>query len=69
MLCVLIRNDSKNTHHFQYKKENHLKLSLSYGNLFKGLKNEFKIAMVNEPSVFKPLKFYCSNHLYNNLDC
>ena len=24
-----------------------------------GLKNEFKIAVVNEPSVFEPLKFYC----------
>ena len=26
----------------------------------KDLKNEFQIAMVNEPSVFKPLKVYCS---------
>ena len=24
-----------------------------------GLKNEFEIAVVNEPSVFEPLKFYC----------
>ena len=24
-----------------------------------GLKNEFETAVVNEPSVFKPLKFYC----------
>ena len=24
-----------------------------------GLKNEFETAMVNEPSVFEPLKFYC----------
>ena len=24
-----------------------------------GLKNEFEIAMVNEPSVLEPLKFYC----------
>ena len=24
-----------------------------------GLKNEFKTAVVNEPSVFEPLKFYC----------
>ena len=23
--------------------------------------NEFEIAMVNEPSVFEPLKFYCMN--------
>ena len=26
----------------------------------KGLQNEFETAVVNEPSVFKPLKFYCS---------
>ena len=25
----------------------------------KGLKNEFETVMVNAPSVFKPLKFYC----------
>ena len=24
-----------------------------------GLKNEFKTAMINEPSVFELLKFYC----------
>ena len=24
-----------------------------------GLKNEFETAMVDEPSVFEPLKFYC----------
>ena len=24
-----------------------------------GLKNEFEITVVNEPSVFEPLKFYC----------
>ena len=46
----------------QYKKENHLKLSQirNYGICSKGLKNEFETAMVNEPSVFKPLKFHCS---------
>ena len=26
----------------------------------KGLKKEFEIAKVNEPSVFEPLKFYCN---------
>ena len=26
-----------------------------------GLKNEFETSMVNESSVFEPLKFYCSN--------
>ena len=36
----------------QYKKENH-------PNCSKGPKNEFETAVVNEPSVFEPLKFYC----------
>ena len=27
---------------------------------FLGLENEFEIAVVYEPSVFEPLKFYCS---------
>ena len=45
----------------QYKKENNLKLSqiCNYGICSKGLKNEFEQAVVNEPSVFEPLKFYC----------
>ena len=30
-----------------------------YGFFSKGLKNEFEITVVNEPSVFEPLKFYC----------
>ena len=30
-----------------------------YGIFSLGLKNEFEIAVVNEPSVFEPLKFYC----------
>ena len=29
----------------------------------KGLKNEFKTAMVDEPSVFETLKFYCILYL------
>ena len=46
---------------FQYEKEKHPKLSqiCSYGIFSKGLKNEFERAMVNEPSVFEPLTFYC----------
>ena len=32
----------------------------NYGICSKGLKNEFETAVVNEPSVFEPLKFYCS---------
>ena len=46
---------------FSIKKENHSKLSqiCSYGILSKRLKNEFETAVVNEPSVFEPLKLYC----------
>ena len=41
-------------------KNNHPKLSqiCSYGTFSKGLNNEFETAMVNEPPVFEPLKFY-----------
>ena len=43
------------------KKKKKIKLSLicSYGIFSKGLKNEIETAVVNEPSVFEPLKFYC----------
>ena len=43
------------------KKENPPKLSqiCRYGIFSKGLKNEFDTAVVDEPSVFEPLKFYC----------
>ena len=53
-------------HRGDYNKENHLKLSkfCNYGIFSKGLKNEFETAMVNEPSVFEPLKFYCSSGGY-----
>ena len=34
----------------------------------KGLKNEFEIAVVNEPSVFEPLKFYCTYNFYSELE-
>ena len=45
---------------FNSKKKHH-KLSqiCSYGFFSKVLKNEFETAVVNEPSVFEPLKFYC----------
>ena len=47
--------------YFQYKMENDHKLSqiCSYGIFSKRHKNEFETAMVHEPSVFEPLKFYC----------
>ena len=40
------------------KKLNYLK-SAAKGFCSKGLKNEFETAVVNEPSVFELLKFYC----------
>ena len=45
----------------QYKKENHAKLSqiCNYGICSKRHKSEFETAVVNEPSVFEPPKFYC----------
>ena len=46
----------------QYKKEFHPEFSqiCKYGICSKGPKNEFEPAVVNEPSVFEPLKLYCS---------
>ena len=51
---------------FNIKKENHTKLSqiCSQGIFAWGLKNGFETAVVNEPSVFEPLKFYCNMHIY-----
>ena len=34
--------------------------SAAMGFCTKGLKNQFKTAVVNQPSVFEPLKFYCN---------
>ena len=63
------RGDSSKLHNipFQYKKK---KITLNYlrstamGFTFKGLNNEFETAVVNEPSVFEPLKVYCRCPLY-----
>ena len=46
---------------FNLKKKNRPKLPLtcSYRIFSKRLKNEFETAVVNEPSVFEPLKVYC----------
>ena len=43
------------------KKGNHTRLSqiCSYAIFSMGLKKEFETAVVNEPSVFEPLKFCC----------
>ena len=62
-----------NIYHFQSIKENHPKFSqiCNYGIFSKGLNDEFEPAIVNEPSVFEPLKFYCSNifilRVHNNV--
>ena len=56
-------DSNENTiYHFHYIKENRPKLSqiCSYGNVSYGHKNEFETAVVNEPSVFEPSKFYCT---------
>ena len=34
---------------------------------FWGLKNKFETALVNEPSVFEPLKFYCIMLIHDTL--
>ena len=46
---------------FNMNKKKHSKSSkiCSYELFSKGLKNVFETAMVNEPSVLEPLKFYC----------
>ena len=51
---------------FIIKTENHPRLFQigSYGIFSWGLKNEFETAVVNEPSVFEPLKFYCICNLH-----
>ena len=46
---------------FNINGKNHPKSSqrCSYGIFSNELKNEFETAMLNESSVFEPLKFYC----------
>ena len=56
----LIGGDSNEYTYYTKKK-----ITLNYpkfaamGSCSKGLKNEFETTVVNEPSVFEPLKFYC----------
>ena len=47
---------------FNINKSNTLNYpkSAAMGFFSKGLKNEFETAVVNEPSMFEPLKFYCT---------
>ena len=50
----------------QYEKENDPKLSQisSHWIFSNGRNKEFETAMVNEPSVFEPLKFYCIGNVH-----
>ena len=52
---------TQNIPFFEYEKEKQPKLSqiCNYGIFSKGLKKKFETAVVIEPSVFQPLKFYC----------
>ena len=60
------RGDSNKVYSTQYtifniqKKQPKLAQICSYVFSSKGLKNEFETAVVNEPSVFEPLKVYCT---------
>ena len=47
---------------FSIQKENQPKLFQTFSNVIfsKVLKNEFETVVINEPSVFEPLKVYCS---------
>ena len=55
-------------YHFQYKK----KITLNYpksaaiGFFLRDPKNEFKTALINEPSVFELLKVYCTCMVYES---
>ena len=55
-------NSNKNMQYTMFNTKKKITLhypkSASMG-LLKGLKPEFKVAVVNEPSEFEPLKFYC----------
>ena len=53
----------------QYKKENHPKSSqiCNYQICFKGPNDGFETAVVKEPSMFEPLKFYCNNLMIYSL--
>ena len=51
-------------------KKNQPKLSQIYNYVIcsKGPKNEFETAKVNKPSVFEPLKFYCSTCIFEHFN-
>ena len=47
------------THNIPFSIQNRTSSKINPNLFSKGLKKEFETAMVNEPSVFEPLKFYC----------
>ena len=53
--------------HFQHKEEKSalIVLNLPLWDFSKGLKNEFETAVVDEPSVFERLKFFCICQLWH----
>ena len=50
---------------FSIKKSSLIILSLPLWDFSKGLKNEFEIPVVDDPSVFESLKFYCREIMEN----
>ena len=64
MFCVLIRITSSQHTIINVKIKTTLNCPkydvCNYGMISKGLKNVFETAVVNEPTVFEPMKFYCS---------
>ena len=60
----LHRGDSnENTQYTIFNIKKKYSKSAAMGFLSKGFKNGFETAVVNEPSGFEPLKFYCISHL------
>ena len=41
------------------RKSPQIILNLQLWNFYLGLKNEFETAVISEPTVFEPLKYYC----------
>ena len=62
MLCVLIRMASSRQHNIQFHDKMRKFPSIFvffHARTSWGLKNEFELAMVNEPSVFELSRFNC----------
>ena len=53
------RGDSSEYTQYTISQHKNVSQICNYGISSKGLKEEFETAVVNEPSVFEPFKFYC----------